>query len=147
MEENRCKEIVHEVLTGITEGVLLAREQFAESGVQIANGGKRIDIEFTLSNSVGFQLTKFSIPIVITRKKPDTKEPEIPRLPITGNTNINDVGFSGRVRNCLRRGDIKTVSDLLAIPNHEELLLIHGMGHVGLQEVEDFISRCEIDEK
>jgi hypothetical protein len=135
------KEIVHEVLNGITEGVLSAREKFAENGVRIAATGKRIDVEFNVN--LGMSLAKFSIPIMIPNPKPNTVEPEVPRLPITSNTKIEDAGLSGRVRNCLHYNKIYTVRDLLAAHEREELTGLHRLGGVGLREIEDFVSEYE----
>jgi hypothetical protein len=148
MKENETKNTVHEVLTGIIDSVLLVREAYAKDGIRIAHGGKRIEVNFDLYllRPGDPSSAKFSIPLLIPNPKPETAELDGPRLPITGSTKIEDAGFSGRVRNCLRRGDIKTVHDLLAVPDREELLSIHGLGHIGLQEIEDFISKCGIDE-
>jgi hypothetical protein len=142
MNENQYKKIVHEVLSGIIEATLLVREETSRDGVRIAHGSKHVDVEFNLR--VGdTSAARFNIPISIPNLNPEAPVPSGPWLPITGSTKIEDAGFSGRVKHCLRRGDIRTVHDLLAIPDRKELLSIHGLGYIALQEIEDFIAGYE----
>lgn len=55
---------------------------------------------------------------------------------------IGDIGFSTRILNCLRGGDVETLADLFHIIKHEGfggLFKLQGFGHVSLEELRSYL--------
>lgn len=64
-------------------------------------------------------------------------------VPSAMSTNIDDMGFSDRIRNCLRRAGISTVSDLCS-RTKEDMMKVRNLGSKSLKEIESKMSELGV---
>ena len=79
----------------------------------------------------------------VKRVLPDT-EPEPEPKPLPGDRPIHDLELSIRSENCLLRGGIQTIGDLLS-KSRDDLLKIRNLGKISLTEIEERLTKLGYD--